>query len=465
MSIWFLLLSALYLICLITAAIIAQRQNDSFDDYMMAGRDLGFLLGSLTVAASLFSAFALLGMPDFFRQHGVGAWIFLAVSDAALVFCIIWFGPYLRSFAADINFKGLAGLLSFAYDTRWAGYLYLLGIFIFLIPYVAVQIRGISIFMDAIYPDMLSVWGWATVIISIILIYSELGGLKAIIFADAIQGLILLTATLIISSRCVIYFGDIGNMFEAVKASNEALLSTPGPQGLFTTQFLVMSFISIVMISITQPQMTVRFIIMRDIKSLHKMAITLGMFAMIVILAIIPIGMYGAVVYSDLSTSDYLAHVLVKDQLPVIGAFITIGVIAAAVSTADSLLFAMANEVRSLLSGSEKRNIFYTRAAIVCFSACSLVVAILSNDQLVLLARVSFTGTAIMAPFIISAILCSRRPDIKIITATGIGLLIFLLRVFGIVPDTVYSIQLDLLIFVLLCIFSLFSVRFGVYRT
>ena len=463
MNIWFLVLSAVYIGSLVFVTLNARRQTHNADDFMMAGKDLGVILGGLTVAATLFSTFTLLGMPDFFRQHGIGAWIFLAVSDAALVFCVIWFGSHLRRYVRDRNFRGMAGLMSDAYATRWAGYLYLIGIFLFLIPYVAVQVRGISIFMNAINPGMLPVWGWSSLIVGIMLIYSELGGLKAIIYADAIQGLILLSVTVMIAFGFVINFGGVKEMFVAVQTTNEALLSTPGPNGLFTTQFLIASFLAIVLVSVTQPQMTMRFVIMRDLKSLHRMALLLGLFAMIIIMATIPIGMYGAVNYGNLSTSDFLLQVLIKDQLPIIGAAVAIGLIAAAISTADSQLFALGNEVRSMLKGSEKENMRYAKIAIICFALGSLIVAILTGDQLVLLARVSFAGTAIMAPFIFAVILTRQTPGIEIIIATGLGLLLFLLSLADLIPNNYFSIRLDLLIFFGLFIFICLSIYYRHY--
>lgn len=267
----------MYIAALVAATIGARNQTHSADDFMTAGSDLGLLLGSLTVAATLFSTFTLLGMPDFFRSHGVGAWIFLAVSDGALAFTIIWFGVHLRQRAsANGPFRGLAGLLRNCFGNRWAGFLYLTGIFIFLIPYVAVQIRGVSIFMNAIFPETLPVWGWATLLVAVMLTYSELGGLKAIIYADAIQALILLSATLTVAYGCIVNFGGIVEMFDQVEAINEALLSVPGPAGLFSTQFLAAWFIVIVLVPVTQPQISIRLVIMRNFVSLRRMAVLIG---------------------------------------------------------------------------------------------------------------------------------------------------------------------------------------------
>lgn len=455
---WFLLLVGVYIAGLVAATIGARQQTQNADDFMTAGRDLGILLGSLTVAATLFSTFTLLGMPDFFRTHGIGAWIFLAVSDGALAFTVIWFGAHLRRrAAAEGSFNGLAGLLRSCFSSRWAGLVYLAGIFVFLIPYVAVQIRGVSIFMNAIFPEALPAWGWATLLVAVMLTYSELGGLKAIIYADAIQGLILLAATVTVAYGCIANFGGIAELFDQVEARNTALLSVPGPAGLFTSQFLIASFIVIVLVPVTQPQISIRLAIMRNFASLRRMAVLLGLFAMIVILATIPIGFYGAVHYADASAAEFLVGTLITDQAPLVAAAVAIGLIAAAISTADSQLFALGAELRSLMAGDEETVMRRTRLSIFCFAVASLAVALMSSDQLVLLARVSFAGTALMGPFILAGILARRAPGIEIIVATGIALAVFLGSVLGVVPQVVGPLRLDLLLLIALGAIALAS--------
>lgn len=458
MKIWFFVLGGIYLFALISATIGARKQTHSSEDFMTAGSDLGVFLGCLTVAATLFSTFTLLGMPDFFRTHGVGAWIFLAVSDAVLAFVIIWFGFHLRKRASEKGFRGVAGLMTSCYGSRWAGYLYLAGIFLFMIPYVAIQIRGIGIFLNATFPAMLPVWGWSALIVAVLLTYSELGGLKAIIYADAIQGVILLAVSMIIAYGCVSNFGGVEQMFNEVRTASAELLSVPGPQGLFTTQFLLASFLVIILVPVTQPQITIRLVIMKDLKSMHRMALMLGLFALVVILATVPMGMYGAVHYANDSTSDFLGKTLIADQLPIIAAAVAVGLIAASISTADSQLFALGAELRSMLKGDEKKLMLITKVAIVCFALGALVVAIFSSDQLVLLARVSFAGTAMLAPFILAALLLPRAPGMEVIVATAVALGLFLASVTGLIDGAVGSIRLDLLLILSLSAFTALSV-------
>ena len=428
MTRWLWIIGGFYLAALVVATIYSRRRTRTADDYVLAGSNVGFFLGFLTYAATVFSTFTLMGMPDFFRAHGVGAWIFLAVSDGGQVFLIIAIGLHLRRRVAQKGFKGMAGLLSACYGNRWGGYIYFAGAFLFLVPYVAIQIRGIGIFLNAAFPDTLPVWGWSTAIVIVLLVYSEIGGLKAIIYSDAMQGVLLMTVTWIVALGCIRNFGGVGAMFEQVRQTNEALLSTPGPHGLFDVQFLVASFLAITLYPFTQPQVTVRIVIMRDGRAMRRMAVAVGVFAIALILATIPIGMYGAVFYAEASVSDFLTNVLLFDQAPVIGATVAVGLIAAAMSTADSQIFALGAEVRSLLSGTERAVMLRTKLAIVFFALAALVFAIFSSDQLVLLARVSFAGTALLAPLVLGAILSRHPPGVEVIVATALMMCSLFLR-------------------------------------
>ncbi len=444
MSGWLMVLGACYVAALVYATLDARRRVKSADDYVMAGSKIGAIFGFLTFSATLFSTFTLLGMPDFYRTHGIGAWIFLAVADAAMAFVLIWFALHLRRRARAEGFQGMAGLLVKCYRNRWAGYIYLLGVFIFLVPYVAVQIRGIGIFMNAAFPDTLPVWAWALAIVTAMLVYSEIGGLKAIIYADSLQGCVLFMVTGVIAYGCIANFGSVANLFAEVRESNAALLSVPGPQGLFSLQFLFASFLVILAVPITQPQLSTRIVILRDLATANQMAIGVGFFAVLLSLMIIPIGMYGAIQYPKAPTTEFLAQTIIYDQAPIVAAAAAIGLIAAAMSTADSQIFALGTELRSLLNGNEQRKLRITKLAIVFFAGAGLLVAVTSNDQLVLLARVSFAGTAILAPMILSAVLGAQRPAMPIVIATAIGLLVFLASTVGVLPERVAGLRVDL---------------------
>ena len=95
-----------------------------------------------------------------------------------------------------------------------------------------------------------------------------------------------------------------------------------------------------------------------------------------------------------------------------------------------------------------------TRLAIICFGVAALVFSILSSDELVLLARVSFAGTALMAPMIFAAVFSKRKPGVVIPLVTVAALVLFILSLLGWIPDQFWNIRLDLMLLVFLGVFS-----------
>ena len=455
MTMWILILGGLFILALVIASVKSYKRNRTLDEYMLAGFNIGPIIGVLTFAAALFSAFIFMGMPDMFRTQGVGAWIFLAVSDGAMVFGIIWFGYHIRKKVKTSGFKGVSGFLSGLYGSKWPGYLFFLTAFLFLVPYAAIQIRGISIFFSATFEGLLPEWAWAVIIVGIMLIYAEIGGFKAIVYSDAIQGTVLLVVIWLIGITCIKAFGNMESLFAEVERIKPELLSVPGPHGLFTVQFLIASMLAIVLIPVTQPQLTTRIVVMRNFRSLSRMAVSLGAFAILIIMSTVFIGMYGAVKYPDASTADFLSNALLFDQKDIVGALAMVGLFAACLSTTNAQIFALGTELRSLLKGTDKRVLAFTRIGLFIFAIIALVFSTLMSDELALLARTSFTGTSMMAPVVLFAVLSKGRPPLAILFVSGTALVAILLSLFHVIPSDISGIRLDFLLYLYLAAGSL----------
>lgn len=453
------IIGIIYIGILVFLAYWTKSDSKTSTQYLLGGSNLGAILGFFTFAATLFSTFTLLGMPDFFRVHGIGAVIFLIFSDAVMVFGLIYIGYNLRKKARKTKYYGMAGFLEQNYKSKFAGLVAFIGVAIFLVPYIAIQIRGVAIFLHATFPDSLPMWAWATIMVTIMIIYSEVGGLKAIMYSDVLQGILLLIAIWIVGYNCLNHFGGVRAMFAEVEKVNEALLSVPGPKGLFDFQFLLGSMIAITLLPYTQPQVSTRLVILKDVKSLHKMAVGIGFFAVLVILPTVFMGMYGATIYPDATPAEFLNKTFISDQSNFIAAIVMIGLIAAAISTSDSQLFALGGELRSILKGEDKKMVGYARISIFFFAICALVFALMSSDDLVLLARTSFAGTSLLAPMIFVGIFSEKSQEMKFVpVATLVCILIFIASLLGWIPNKVSGVRMDLTLLGLLSIFALLNV-------
>ena len=447
-----IIVGCVYVALLIGVSVWQRRVNENSKDYLLAGGSLSSVLGLFTFAATLFSTFTLLGMPDLFRIHGVGAWHFLAVSDMALIFGVIWVGYHFRKVALREGYWGMSGFLNGRFGNRMAGAVAFFGVFIFLIPYVAIQIKGVSDFVALSFPGLMPVWGWSVGLVAIMLLYSELGGLKAIIYNDAIQGLVLLIVIWIVGLSCLTAVGGLEEGYATLREGEPELLSIPGPRGLFTPQFLIGSAVAILMIPFTQPQVSIRLAIMRDDRAMYRMAVGVGVFAILVILPTAFIGLYGSIKYPDLSAFEFLHRALVVDQPATLASFVLVGLLAAAISTADSQIFALGTELRSLIDLQDDRALLrITKIGIGVFAILALCFSLVAGDQLALLARTSFAGTSLLAPMIFTAIFAGDRARGYVLPSlTLLALLVFIASLLGYLPETVIGLRLDLLLLILL---------------
>ncbi|WP_462137622.1 sodium:solute symporter family protein [Candidatus Mycalebacterium sp.] len=446
----FIAVALVYLAVLITLAFVGNRKNKGEEkEFFLAGGNLGTIIGFLTFFATLYSTFILIGMPNFFRVHGVGTWIFLGVTDMALAVFTLWLCFKLKDRIASKDFRSMSDLIR----DSFGGYgvaVYVMGLVIFLIPYIAVQIKGASGLLSAVVPYSIPQWVWALIILALMFSYSSIGGLRGIMYCDALQGIMLFSVIWIMAAIVLSKFGGISALFQAVVETDERLLSVPGPKGLLSTQWLLAGFISIVLLPVSQPQLTSRLSILKGINERRKVPVLHASFTFLLLIAGLIIGLYGAVAITADTGPEFIGK-LILEQNAVIGAIALIGILAAAMSTSDSQFFALGSEINNALGRiSEKLKIsavVFVKFIILIFCAVAFVVAMKSSQGIISLAISGFMGTALMAPMVLASTLIKGRklhPVIPLITAAS--LVFFLLSLFGVTPKIVWEIRTDLLL-------------------
>jgi SSS family solute:Na+ symporter len=187
--------------------------------------------------------------------------------------------------------------------------------------------------------------------------------------------------------------------------------------------------------------------VMKSLGAMKRMSIGVGFFAMIVIFPTAIIGMTGAVKYGNLTTADFLSRVLIHDHPDIIATLIMIGLVAAAISTSDSQIFALGSELRSILKGDEKKVLNFTKVGMLLFALFAFLFSLISSDQLVLLARVSFAGTAMLGPMVLIAVFARNKVDSTILWVSLMMVILFIVYLAGWLPEVILGIQFDLLLF------------------
>ncbi|MGY0398352.1 MAG: sodium:solute symporter family protein [Ostreibacterium sp.] len=466
-----ILLLSIYLSCLL---LYVWKSNPKKalqnSQHYLFGNGFGFILSFLGISATLFSTFTLQGMPAFFKNHGIASWVFLGVTDVCLAALLLFFGLKMRQFAQHLQQtnqtntpKNLTEWLKQSGLSRPVIFFFVTSITLFLIPYITIQIKGAATLLQAAIPLSETHLLWSIIIVVWMLGYSWFGGIRAIFVTDAIQGIILLITVWAIAFFAIQAAGGISDLFATVARIEPALLSAPGPKGLLNWQFLLISFISIVLMPYVQPQLATRVLVAKDDKSFALSTVALGIFAILVVLPTLFIGLRSVAIGGD---SNFMIRLLQSDVPAFFYALFIVGVLAAAMSTADSQLLAIGTEWGSAVTKGNIQDRQNARLLVksigVIVALISLILAQSSFKSLILFSINAFIGTSLLLPIIISAIIISSVYRQLLVSTSVISVIIFLLTILDILPRTYAGFRIELFLYV--AIFLLILVAYKNHR-
>lgn len=459
-SAWVVIFLVFYVVVLGLMAWWLSRQKTNDKTYLF-GTGFGAILSLFGTAASLFSTFTLIGMPQFFMEHGVASWVFLGITDVCLAALMLYFGLKMRRFTRKLAYlnqghapKNLLEWLKQSRMPKWVIWYFILANTLFMIPYVSIGIKGSSSLLQGAVPIGETQLFWSIMMVMMMLIYSWAGGMRALFFTDMFQGLLLFITVWAIGYFAIHGAGGVGQLFDAARAIKPELMSAPGPNGLLNWQFLLISFISIVSIPYVQPQMTTRMLIAKDDKAFTRSTMGLAAFAFLVILPTIFIGLRAVTVNAEIdpqATGHFLINLLNHDTPIFFYGLFIIGALAADMSTISSQLLSIGTEWRSTVLKGDIQDYPSTKVAVSIVGATVAVLALLlaqtSFKSLILFAVNSFIGTSLLLPIVVAATFgCHQRRQL-VSAVSAISVLIYLPVLLQLVPNSIAGLRVELYLY------------------
>ncbi len=426
----------LLIIIFVSCIIVLRKRQRTMVEFFAAGRSFGSFPITFSMFATLFSAFTVIGMPGYFYTHGIGAWAFVVFADLSLGFVFYFYGRRVLEIAKRNELSSPVELLYTAYKSRFLNTLAVIVMGIFIMPFFSIQIAGMGKLLEGISGGTITYLTGAGIMLFAMVLYSTVGGLRADVWTDVIQGIIMLIVMLIVSFGFLakVWHGDITAMFETVVAQGKGdLLSIPGPKGLFTLPALVSFFLLFLLVPITFPQVLSRFYAARSKRAILG---TIVFFPVLTLLMFIPgviIGIGGAAVF-DLESGDMvMAEILRTYFHPSIAMIVIIGIVAAAMSTSDSVLLALgAMFSRDVYvpfihpNARDKEQVWIGRAFMFLLMGGGFLIALNPPKLIVKLSLLSLEGMAILAPAYIGAVSSKLRSSIAAISSILVGSCIFI---------------------------------------
>ncbi|HNX10188.1 MAG TPA: sodium:solute symporter family protein, partial [Methanothrix sp.] len=198
----------LYFVLLVGIGALASKKIKSSEDFLVAGRNLGFWTFTLLVVASICSGMTILGVAGLGYTAGwpsIWEQIFVPLSAAV---CILFFGTKLHGVASKTGYVTVQDYFAHRfYSPRGIrGTSAVIGVLISII-YLVGQYISISMVLSWLFGIP---YNWSLVIGAVIVMaYTILGGLYAIGMASLVQGIMILVGVLLVGPLVISAAGGL----------------------------------------------------------------------------------------------------------------------------------------------------------------------------------------------------------------------------------------------------------------
>ena len=356
------------------------KKFKGLNNYLTANRNIGVFSLTTSLTASALGAWILFGPASAATWGGIGAVIGYSLGTAFPLFFLIYLGKKIRN-----EFPKGSSLIEFMrrkFGKSLFKLILLMTIF-YMFIFLCAEVTAISVLIN--YISGTKFWITALVVLSSTLIYTLYGGLKASIFTDNIQ-MIVIGVLLIISFIYITSFTGYKFSFDFVLKKNPQLLSSHYiPNYTAGLTF----FIAVAATNLFHQGNWQRVYAAKNYQTLKKSLI-------ISFLIIIPIvffmGFSGMVAFSiDPSNRPDLGFfsLLLKEQTIFLSLFIIILGMALTISTVDTLINAISSLVildgKAVFNLSKKTNYLnFSKYIILFLSFISFIIASKGFDILYL---------------------------------------------------------------------------------
>ena len=289
-----LILCALYLGVLVFVSYKSYRGTSTAKDYLLGGKRSHPVIMALSYGATFISTSAIIGFGGLAASTGLSLlWLAVLNVVVGVLIAFIFFGKRTHKLGVELGAHTFPELLGKRFDSKMirvgAGLL----IFLFMPLYAAAIIKGGVNFIEVYFhiPYEVSL----LIFVSIVAVYVLMGGLKAVIYTDFIQSLILIAAITMLIGFTYYKLGGIieahtkltelfhnpavQNDIAGLKASGFAGWTSMPAMGSPLWWSLVSSIIGAVGFGVlAQPQLVVRFMTVKNTRDLNRAVIAGGIF-------------------------------------------------------------------------------------------------------------------------------------------------------------------------------------------
>ncbi|MBT0717683.1 sodium/pantothenate symporter [Rosenbergiella epipactidis] len=309
----------IYLLLVVMISIVAMVQQKRakgpfLTEYFLGGRTMSGFLLAMTLTTAYISASSFIGGPGAAYQYGLG-WVMIAMAQVPTVWLSLGvLGKKFAILARRYQAITLNDMLYAHYRSQWVVWIASITLLIAFIAVMTVQFIGGARLLETVvgipYTQGLLIFG------ANIALYTSLGGFRASVLNDVLQGVVMLVGTFLLLYAVIHAAGGTAQAVHQLKLINPQLIELRGAGNIITPS-LIISFTVLVCFGVLGlPNTAIRSISYRDSRSLHR-GILLGT----ALLTVLMLGMHlsgalGRAILPNLTVPDQVIPTLMMKVLP-----------------------------------------------------------------------------------------------------------------------------------------------------
>lgn len=424
-------LLALYTVMLAHHAWTGKRETKGLTDYYVGGRNMGGWVIGLSFFATYASTNSFVGFSGQTYDWGVPWMLFVPASVALSLFAWLIIAPRLRSFTRAMDSLTIPDFIGFRFDSTPARVFAALILIAASFFYMTAVFKGIGNLLEVFLeiPYKLSI----VIVFFVVMLYTMIGGFISVVKTDSVQGVVMIMAAILLFTGTVNAAGGLNAIFEVrSQAGGEALFTWGG--GVAIPVLLGTMFAALIKFAV-EPRQLARFFALQGDKAIRTGMLVSTITFGFVFSLLIPIGLYARRIFPDgLGDTDLVIPNLLSQVFGQgTAAFLLVAMVAAAMSSLDSVLLVLASTAeRDIVSvikpgRSEKDQMFWTKGWVALFAFITMLISLNPPGGIVTLT--AFSGSlygACFFPAIVFGLHWQRGSGSAVITSFGTGIVTLL---------------------------------------
>ncbi len=408
-----------FLVLMTLVGISASKQNRKNNtDYILASRSVGPIATALSAVSTCHSGFMFIGMIGFTYVAGISAiWLIIAwlIGD---IFAWVVVYPKLRNISATVNAITIAGFITHSETKSFVRKLISIIVLVFLSVYAAAQLTAGSkaLWIMLEWHNTLGIVVGAIIVV----LYSFSGGIRASIWTDVVQSIIMFLSMLGLCSVALAKIGGFSSLFFALHNIDPVLTELIPQHNDFGFPLYFLAWIAFGLGVIGQPHIIARPMAIQSEDKIKKASYIYLIWYLVFSLGSIFVGLSARVLLPELLSGDteLALPILAEQVLPslFVGGILA-GIFSATISTADSQIIACSSTITQDLFPSLKDNYFAIKLITVVVMFIAVMIALLGSQSVYQLVIIGWSVfAAVLGPLVLLRCVGAKLNERKLLS-------------------------------------------------